>query len=114
LAWWLPTATILLGAYDGWCELHGVERTPLGNAAVLALGLTPMLAAWFRKRPAAADCYRLSFPAIAAFQVLILAAGFLVSIPQEWRLANAVLITLYTCYISASLVLFILLWQRQG
>lgn len=115
LAWWLPVATILLGVYDGLCELHEIERTPAGYAAVLALSLTPVLAAWFRRRRGVAtDPYRLSFPAIAAFQALILAAGLLVSIPQEWRLANAVLITLYTCYISASLILFILLWQRQN
>jgi hypothetical protein len=44
---------------------------------------------------------------------MIVAAGYSVSIPAEWRPANVVLVTLYTIYVGTSLLLILRLWRRQ-
>ena len=58
--------------------------------------------------------FRLPFPEILAFQALIIAAGYLTSIPgDELRLANKVLLVLYTIYIGCSCALAFLLYRRR-
>ena len=114
---WLPFAVVLFSAYDGWCELHHIERTPLARIALLILSLIPFLAAAVRRKrrpltPAAP--YRLSLPAIASLLVLLVLAGYVTSIPPQLRLANTVLLTLYTIYITVSLACVALLVCRRA
>jgi membrane protein YdbS with pleckstrin-like domain len=44
---------------------------------------------------------------------LIVCAGYLVSVPAQWQLASAVLVTLYTAFIGASILLTAALWRRR-
>jgi hypothetical protein len=45
---------------------------------------------------------------------MIVGAGYLVSIPTQWQLPNVVLITLYTAYVGASMLLTSALWRRRA
>lgn len=111
-------ANVLQGAYEGWCEIHKVA--PLMNGyALLALTtflfvLAARLRRWYCESPeASAARYRLSTRAIIAFQVFIIATGWLVTIPAEWRFGNTFLVIMYTGYIGVSLLLLGLLYHRR-
>ena len=111
-----PSMIVVLGAYDGWCKLHEIEVGPTRFLVILAMGGIAMIVAWiWRMRHQDAihkDAeYCVPFPAIGAFLAMIVVAGWVVSIPAEWRLANVVLAVLYTLYIGVSLVLAALLWR---
>jgi hypothetical protein len=107
---------VLQGAYDGWCEIHHREPTRNGYAAILIICALLMSAAWIkhRLRPPASSGYVLSMPGVVGFQLLIVAMGYLTSIPVQWRLANVFLVTIYTVYIGTSLVLITLLHRRSS
>jgi len=114
---WLPTVPVLQGAYDGWCELHAVPVTSTGYALLLIGSVVPFIIAYFirrRRRTSERDTYQVSFPVLAAFLALIIAMGYLTSIPPHWRFGNAFLVTLYTGYIGVSALLFFLLWRRTN
>lgn len=111
---WLPSAVVMQGAYDGWCEIRHVAPTHNGYAVILLLCAVLMSAAWVKHRlsPPASPAYALSMPSILGFQLLIIAMGYLTSIPMQWRFANVFLVTLYTIYIGSSLALIAALRRR--
>ncbi|HNT89186.1 MAG TPA: hypothetical protein PKL84_15095, partial [Candidatus Hydrogenedentes bacterium] len=116
---WFACANVLLGLYDGLCELHSIETSFYGYLALFVLSLLPVFAAWIRRRATATPetataPYRLSLRAIIAFQVFLIVSGLLVSIPVHWRFANTFLMIMYAIYIGASLVLIGLLWFRHA
>jgi len=41
------------------------------------------------------------------------AAGYVVSVPPRWQLANVVLVALYTFFVGASILLVIGLWRER-
>jgi hypothetical protein len=43
---------------------------------------------------------------------MIVGAGYLVSVPAQWQLANVVLVTLYTFFVGASVLLTAALSRR--
>lgn len=115
---WLPALIVCFSVYDGLSNLHGFERTAAGHIIILVL-LTAVVGAtaWRRIQQTKGQQnarFRLPFPEILAFQALIIAAGYLTSIPgDELRLANKVLLVLYTIYIGCSCALAFLLYRRR-
>ncbi len=115
----LPALVICFSAYDGLSDLHGFERSTSGHIAIL---LVLAVALWVVARRRATQAhehnrfrFRLPFPEILAFQLLIIAAGYLTSVPgDELRLANKVLLVLYTIYIACSCALAALLLHRRA
>ncbi|MFO7973535.1 MAG: hypothetical protein R6V12_02755 [Candidatus Hydrogenedentota bacterium] len=105
---WLPLAVILLSTYSGVTGHFGIERSARMGHALIILSLCPFLIASFlgkgRRLDEKAALLWLSLPAICVFQFLLIIAGYLVSIHPELRLANNVLLTLYTIYIGLSVV----------
>lgn len=112
------SANVVQGAYDGWCEIHNAAPVISGYAFLALATLILLLAArtwrWVSESPeAAAAPYRLSMRAVIAFQAFIIAAGWLVTIPAEWRFANTFLVLMYTGCIGVSLIMVGLLRYRQ-
>ena len=114
---WLPSIVVMAGAYEGWSQLHSVGRTATVNVALIVLSLLPAIAAgvpWKRRAVQThAAPYRLSLPAIAGLQAMLIFAGYLTSLPPELRLANKVLLVLYTTYIGISIVCLACLMHRR-
>lgn len=112
-----PSLVIVLGAIDGRCRLHGVTIPPMLIFGAMALGLAVLSAAWVWRATrntgdAAPEEYRVSFQALAAYIGLIAVAGWVVSIPTEWRLANVVLAALYVIYLGSSALLLAVMRHR--
>lgn len=113
---WLPTVNVLQGGYDGWCELHNVPTSAMGYVILVIVSVAPFVIAYGiqKRRAAFKEEYRVSFPVIAAFLALIIAMGYLTSMPPQWSFGNTFLVTLYTFYIGVSALLFWVLWRRQA
>ncbi|HPC18528.1 MAG TPA: hypothetical protein P5318_19240 [Candidatus Hydrogenedentes bacterium] len=112
---WLPCIPVLQGCYDGWCEIHGVEPVLAGYATLFGLSFLPVLVLWARqlRHPPGGAPYRVPCASIMALQLLIVAAGVIVSIPRTWRFGNTFLAAAYTLYIGTSLCLLAILWKRN-
>ncbi len=112
---WFSVGTVVFGAYDGLTRLHAVEVSlvPARGAAfwifqIIAAGA--FLSWTFRAFSTRAQARTTASPPVPlSFLGLVLAvvllAGYLTSIPGALRLADRVLLTLYTFFISVSLVL---------
>ena len=121
---WLAVGIVVLGAYEGFIRVRGLEASLEGTRHT-AFSLYEGVAAivfllWIYRTLNMAEQRRtdpkfppLPLPFIAILLALIVLAGYVTSIPSEIRLANQVLLTLYTIYIMISLVLFGVLWKRQ-
>ena len=114
----LPSFILLGGAYDGWCRLRSLEATRTGYLWIFLLSVCLPLAVrlWRahgrRETPAWAGCgasLRMSLALVG----LIVAAGYAVSVPPRWQLANVVLVTLYTFFVGTSILLVIGLWRHS-
>ncbi len=108
----LPSFILLGGAYDGWCELRRIEPTGAAHAWLFAaiVGL-PFALRVVRGPGAPARGCGVSARAAMALLAMIVAAGFLVSVPALWQLANVVLVGLYIAYIGTSGLLLLRLWR---
>ena len=112
----IPSFILLGGAYEGVCNIRGVETTATAHLLLFAVcvGFPPII------RPrrsdgdsgAGARC-GVSPGTSAALLGMIVVAGYLVSIPAEWQLATAALVVLYTGYVGASILLASRLWRRR-
>ena len=105
---WLPLNSVLSGLYSGLWELHGARPTTLGHIVVLLISAAPFAWLWWRGKSGLPDVDRrfaLSFKGMLWLQALIIVSGYLVSIPMAWKLANVVLVLLYTGYIGVSIAL---------
>lgn len=115
---WLAVANALQGVYDGVCNTHGLAQPRAGYLVILAACMLGMLTtyAWRRRnepRGVTPPPYRLSLAAVAAFQLILLACGWAVTIPAEWRFGNTFLVLMYSLYIGVSLALIGFLRLRQ-
>ena len=111
----LPSFIVLGGAYDGWCRLTTIEATRAGYLWLFLLSICLPLALRLRtgrRRREASAASGASLGTSAALVGMIVGAGYLVSVPARWQLANTVLVTLYTFFVCASILLMIALWRR--
>lgn len=111
---------ILTGGYDGFRRLHDLPWPELPDASeaivlggIALTGLAFLL--WSRWQISPDDSQ--PGPSIPWWILmepidLIVIVGFLISIPKEMKLANTVLLVLYTVYIALSAVLFSFLLYR--
>lgn len=115
---WLPLAVIALSAYNGWTGHFAIEPSPGVRYALLILSACPFVIAcfWGKWRGLEEEnaLLWLSLPAVCVFQLLLIAAGYLVSIHPELQLANKVLLTLYSIYIGLSLAAVVMFVYRRG
>ncbi len=113
---WFPCIPVLQGCYDGWHEIYGIAPTMPGYSILFGASFLPLLAtcAWYLRHPQGDAPYRLSYRAIAAFQLLIVAAGIIVSIPKTWHFGNTFLAAAYTIYIGTSLCFLAILVRRNN
>lgn len=114
----LPSFVLLGGAYDGWCRLRSLEATRTGHLWIFLLSVCLPLAiqlwkARNRREASAGAACGASLETSLALVGLIVAAGYAVSVPPRWQLANVVLVTLYTIFVGASILLAIGLWRRS-
>jgi hypothetical protein len=113
----LPSFVLLGGAYDGWCQLRNTEVSRSGFVgpflASVCVPLTFRLWRGRTGRPTGAGCGA-SLRTSLALVGMIVGAGYLVSIPTQWQLANVVLITLYTALVGASALLTTAIWRRRA
>ncbi|MBX7256724.1 MAG: hypothetical protein K1Y02_10210 [Candidatus Hydrogenedentes bacterium] len=113
----VPVLVVVLGAIDGRCGLHDIEVPSNYIWGFLALGTAGMAALWFwRARhedssPITHE-YRVSTNALAIYIAVIVVAGWVVTIPKEWKLANVVLVGLYIVYLGVSAVLLRVFQKR--
>jgi hypothetical protein len=110
---WLPTVMVLKGLYEGRCEMAETEPAPLGYVVLLVFAAVFVVALALRQRAAgeagaSPDGYTVSLGSLLACQVLIIIAGWAVTIPHVWHLANTVLAVLYVVYLGVSAAL---LWR---
>ena len=113
---WLPSFILLGGAYDGWCQLRKEDATLTGYLWLFLLSVCLPLALRMRRREArreASGDWGASLGTLLALVGMIVCAGYLVSVPAQWQLASAVLVTLYTVFIGASILLTAALRQRR-
>jgi hypothetical protein len=113
---WLPSFILLGGAYDGWCELSKEEATPTGYLWIFLLSVCLPLALRMRRRDArreASGGCGASLGTLLALVGMIVCAGCLVSVPAQWQPASTVLLTLYTVFIGASILLTAALRHRR-
>lgn len=113
---WIPSFILLGGAYDGWCRLRSMQATRAGYLwiFVLAVCVPLALSLWsHRGRRDGGPACGASLGTSLALVGLVVGAGCAVSVPPRWRLANIVLVTLYTLFVGASMLLGIAL-RRQG
>ena len=125
LTLWLAVGVVILGAYEGFIRVHGLKEQLEASRGAAFKGYlvvaTIALLAWIHrtvtlKQEIYQDPEFPPMPMRAVWVILgvTVAAGYVTSIPSEMRLANQVLLTLYSAYIGTSLLLFGLLWKRQG
>lgn len=113
----LPSFILLGGAYGGWRQLRNTEVTRSGHLWLFLLSVCLPFALRMLtrrgRREAPTGCG--ASPATSLALVgMIVGAGYLVSIPTKWQLANVVLITLYTAFVGASMLLTTALWRRRA
>jgi len=110
LTMWFGTGVVALGAWEGIIRNHRLEesleasRTPLFWAYQGIAVLISVWWIWHVSRQSTGDLQIAARRPVAvwilfALLALIVAAGTVTSIPPEFRLANKVLLTLYTIYI---------------
>ena len=120
---WLAGGVVFAGAHEGLSKLHAWDESAPARLAVALVYFIPATVAyliWILRVQRLSDAER-SGPAAVPIPVwvgtgalaLIVTAGFLVSVPPELRLANTVLLALYTGYAGVSLALFLALWMRR-
>ena len=120
---WLACGVVFMGAYSGFRELHHLDLPSYARAfstAVYLLPATILYGLWIVRTHRLTDEELTSAPTqaistwtLAGVLALIVVAGFLVSAPSELRLANKVLLSLYTEYVGISLLMFALLAVRR-
>ncbi|MEO8520110.1 MAG: hypothetical protein ABI603_02040 [Acidobacteriota bacterium] len=121
---WLALGTVMLGAYDGFMRLHGLEasvalrRTTVFWIYQCAAGCA--FAYWAYRAPDTAAAARresdrppLPVVALTAILAIVVLAGFAVSIPDPRRLADTVLLALYSLYVASSAMLFATIIVRR-
>ena len=112
----LALAEIILGAYEGFTRLHKLpwpELPDLSPIIVLAgIGLVALTSIARTRQPNGNATQPVANPILFAIIALIIAVGFLISIPTTFRLANTVLLTLYAAYILISAILAVILLRR--
>lgn len=112
----VPSFVVLSGAYEGWCRLQEIEPARAGHLALFVLSVCLPFAIRLWRGDVGPDAQAgcgASLRTAAALLGMIVAAGFLVSVPAEWHLANVVLITLYALYVGAGMLLTSRLWRRE-
>jgi len=120
---WLACGIVFIGAYKGFRDLHGFEWPAAVRVAVTIAYLlvaTAVYARWIRQtlkltEVELADPATVAVPlwTLIAALALIWAAGYVTSIPTEIRLANGVLLALYTVYLLLGTILLCVLWLRR-
>lgn len=111
----LPSFVLLGGACDGYCRLRAMEAPRAGRLCLFVLTVCVPFVLRLRQSPrreAAAACGA-SLGTTLALVGMIVGAGFLVSVPPQWRLAHTVLVALYAFFVGASILLTISL-RRLG
>jgi hypothetical protein len=122
---WFGCGVVLTGACEGFGKLHGLEWFGWVRlvVAVVYLLLATAIYIWWIVRTVRLTDAELAQAAVGTAPgrllvgvlVLIVLAGYATSIPPELRLANRVLLALYTVYILGSLALFgVLRWRRRA
>lgn len=123
LTLWMLSGMVILGAYEGFIRSRGLEASleaSRNNAFWAYLVLATLFfvywvhQTWRIQREVLGDPSFSPLPLVAVLTMLgiIVVAGYVTSVPAELRLANKVLLTLYTVYIGTSLVLFLVLRKR--
>jgi hypothetical protein len=112
----IAATLVVTNAYEGFTRLHGFEwpgavRLALTLACFLAIG--GAFVAWLRAPRKECDEPVLPGWAPAAVLALIVAAGYLVSVPGALHWHNKVLLTLYSIFIPVSVAAFVLLALRR-
>ncbi len=105
----LAGCSIVMNACKGFVDIHALNvPTWEGRVASIfcALLFVLLLVYWSFRIRQGTDAGRISTFAFVAVLVLIILAGYLVSIPFPLRLANKVLLTCYTVSVGVSLILF--------
>ena len=121
---WLSVGTVILGGYEGFIRVRGLEtalESTRDNAFWLYQGVAIIgFLCWIwctitiaEQRLTDPQFPQLPLPFIGSLLAIIVLAGYVTSIPSEIRLANQVLLTLYTIYVAGSLILFGVLWKRR-
>jgi len=107
---WLPAYLIMRNCWDGWTKTRDMRPTPTQEGAIFALSaalfLIPALVRKLKGAPRPSpEEFRISWKTLVSLSLLIVMAGWLVTIPLEWRLANKVLAGLYAFYQLTALTL---------
>lgn len=124
LPMWLAVTIVIRGGYEGFTRVRGLEELkstvgPVFWVAFAAAGVAYI--AWIvrtlmldKKDLAAPGSAPMSMRVLLGVLGLIVVAGYVASVPVELKLANKVLLSLYTLYIGGSVALFAWLWTRRG
>lgn len=109
---WLAGGLTFANAYKGFVDIHQLQW-PTGVRMAVSLAYiipTALLFFWWTKEAGQDEKERYIPSASLLYTlVLIILAGYVVSIPVPLQLANKVLLALYTLYISVSLIQFFLM-----
>ncbi len=112
---WIAVGTVLLGAYEGFIRSYQLEesleatRTQAFWAYIVIaclIGLFWIYQTLTMKPDRLAQVGPVPMGTLAAVIGIIVVAGYVTSVPPNMRLANQVLLMLYSCYIGISGLLF--------
>lgn len=116
LPFWLPVHTIVRNCWSGWTEMRSIDITAFHEVVLFLLSVAItwglLWADPFRKRGRSKE-FRISTRTIAGFQLIIVLAGWLVTIPLEWHTAHKILASLYVFYHTVSAALLVAFGRNQ-
>jgi len=105
---WLPTYLIVRNCWDGWTKIRGMRPTPTQEWIILGFSVALFLAPWIvgkargREQLSQAE-FPISWKTLVALQLVIVLAGWMVTLPLEWHLSSKVIACLYAFYQLTSL-----------
>lgn len=106
---WLPAFVVMKGCYDGVTKTHGLEDSPMSYIFIAMICVAGM--GWWRRRKSVRPAWELAPREVFGFVALIVAAGFAVTVPAEWKLENVVLVVLYCLYIGGAALI---VWSARA
>ncbi len=123
LTMWLAGREVILGAYEGFIRSHQLEdslESTREYASWVYIVIATVVGLVWIYRTLTFDHQKLASHApipmavLAAIIALIIFAGYVTSVPSNMRLANRVLLVLYSSYLASSGILFWLLCRRRA